>query len=170
MNVGARPPTNRRKLRGANVSCAELQDLLRRDAATATEWLVRRRFRGSAEDLAAQRKRALDYIAWCGAASDALQESSLLDCTDFIREWRTQAVHSDIRGLPHRFAWVFASQVLFAISIMLFVAGLPAVAIPLLAGAVFAGLHVYLAVPPVVVGPDNARLSGTDSDLGVRRA
>ncbi|MGE2688332.1 hypothetical protein [Mycolicibacterium pulveris] len=170
MNVGATPPTNRNQLRGTNISCAELQELLRRDAATATEWLVRRRFRGSTDDQVAQRKRVLAYIEWCGAAADALQESELLDYPDFHREWRMQALRSDIREMPHRFAWVFASQVLFAISIMLFVAGLPAMAIPLLAGAVFGGLHVYLAVPSVIVGPDSARVCRADSDFRVRGA
>jgi hypothetical protein len=154
---------------GQHVTCAQLQDLLRRDAAVATEWLVRRRSRAYADDLVLQRKRALAYIDWCGSASDALGRDGLLDYTDFVREWRMQAIHSDIRDMPHRWAWVFGSQVLLAVSVMLFIAGVPLVAMPLLAGAIFGALHVYLAVPPVVVGPDYAKVPRTADDFGVSR-
>lgn len=161
-------PTNRHHP-GQDVTCAQLQDLLHRDAAVATEWLVRRRARAYADDLATQRRRALTYIEWCGSASDALGQDGLLDYTGFVREWRMQAFHSDIRDMPHRWAWVFTAQVLLAISVMLFIAGVPLVAMPLLAGAMFGALHVYLAVPPVVVGPDNAKVPRAVGDFGVPR-
>ncbi|KKW64573.1 hypothetical protein ABQF17_00580 [Mycolicibacterium elephantis] len=169
MNAGAMRPPNRHEPRGQDITAAQLQDLLRRDAAIATEWLVRRRSRRYADDLAAQRKRALAYIEWCVAASEALERGGPFDYADFVREWRMQAIRSDIRDLPHRFAWVFAAQILLAISVILFVAGVPLVAIPLLAGAVFSALHIYLAVPPVVVGPDGAKLPQTAGDSGVPR-
>lgn len=169
MNAGAVRPPNRRGPSGEDITPARLQELLGRDAAVATEWLVRRHFRRNADDLATQRKRALAYIEWCEAASHALERGAPFDYAAFVREWRMQALRSGIREMPHRVAWVVAAQILLAASVILFIAGIPWAATVLLAGAVFGGLHLYLTVPPVVVGPDSAKLPQTADDFGVTR-